>query len=240
MLSWGWPFSRTTHPPPSACLCLPIGRVSQSRDPSPILWSVSPCSCLIILLNDTHPSPRLLQSLIVPGKSPTRKKSGPFGSRRSSAIGIENIQEVQEKRWGGGCGWVSSPTPHRPASRAHLGFLEATIVRRALKAATDGLVPGSEPKSSPLPSNQPGFGGKPWAWSPQPQPPSAPALVLKPHLSCRESPTGTAKTPDDNHTMGQEPHSENSSNQSSPEMPTTKNRWAPTSPPPLPEHLLCF
>lgn len=39
------------------------------------------------------------QSLIVPGKSPTRKKSGPFGSRRSSAIGIENIQEVQEKRW---------------------------------------------------------------------------------------------------------------------------------------------
>ncbi|NP_001375139.1 rap1 GTPase-activating protein 1 isoform 18 [Homo sapiens] len=38
------------------------------------------------------------ESLIVPGKSPTRKKSGPFGSRRSSAIGIENIQEVQEKR----------------------------------------------------------------------------------------------------------------------------------------------
>uniref|UniRef100_A0A2K5PSY8 RAP1 GTPase activating protein n=1 Tax=Cebus imitator TaxID=2715852 RepID=A0A2K5PSY8_CEBIM len=37
-------------------------------------------------------------SLIVPGKSPTRKKAGPFGSRRSSAIGIENIQEVQEKR----------------------------------------------------------------------------------------------------------------------------------------------
>uniref|UniRef100_A0A8C6X033 RAP1 GTPase activating protein n=1 Tax=Neogobius melanostomus TaxID=47308 RepID=A0A8C6X033_9GOBI len=38
-------------------------------------------------------------SLIIPGKSPTRKKSGPFSSRRSSAIGIENIQEVQEKRW---------------------------------------------------------------------------------------------------------------------------------------------
>ncbi|XP_060750995.1 rap1 GTPase-activating protein 1 isoform X4 [Tachysurus vachellii] len=36
-------------------------------------------------------------SLIIPGKSPTRKKSGPFNSRRSSAIGIENIQEVQEK-----------------------------------------------------------------------------------------------------------------------------------------------
>ncbi|XP_074874205.1 rap1 GTPase-activating protein 1 isoform X2 [Carettochelys insculpta] len=38
------------------------------------------------------------ESLIVPGKSPTRKKSGPFSPRRSSAIGIENIQEVQEKR----------------------------------------------------------------------------------------------------------------------------------------------
>ncbi|XP_068996439.1 rap1 GTPase-activating protein 1-like isoform X7 [Embiotoca jacksoni] len=36
-------------------------------------------------------------SLIIPGKSPTRKKSGPFSSRRSSAIGIENIQEVHEK-----------------------------------------------------------------------------------------------------------------------------------------------
>uniref|UniRef100_A0A8C7RYR2 RAP1 GTPase activating protein b n=1 Tax=Oncorhynchus mykiss TaxID=8022 RepID=A0A8C7RYR2_ONCMY len=37
-------------------------------------------------------------SLIIPGKSPTRKKSGPFSARRSSAIGIENIQEVQERR----------------------------------------------------------------------------------------------------------------------------------------------
>ncbi|XP_014823531.1 PREDICTED: rap1 GTPase-activating protein 1-like isoform X2 [Poecilia mexicana] len=37
------------------------------------------------------------ESLIIPGKSPTRKKSGPFSSRRSSAIGIENIQEVQER-----------------------------------------------------------------------------------------------------------------------------------------------
>nr|XP_034976139.1 rap1 GTPase-activating protein 1 isoform X4 [Zootoca vivipara] len=84
------------------------------------------------------------KSLIVPGKSPTRKKSGPFSSRRSSAIGIENIQEVQEKR---------------------------------------------------------------------------------------ESPTGTQKTPDSGH-VSQEPKSENSSNQSSPEMPTTKNRPDPVAPKP--------
>ncbi|KAM4016695.1 LOW QUALITY PROTEIN: rap1 GTPase-activating protein 1 [Anomaloglossus baeobatrachus] len=76
------------------------------------------------------------ESLIVPGKSPTRKKSGPFSARRSSAIGIENIQEVQEKR---------------------------------------------------------------------------------------ESPTGPLKTPDSG-TASQEPKSDNSSNHSSPEMPTTKNR----------------
>ncbi|XP_050967383.1 rap1 GTPase-activating protein 1 isoform X6 [Labeo rohita] len=44
---------------------------------------------------DTPKTPGI--SLNIPGKSPTRKKSGPFSSRRSSAIGIENIQEVQER-----------------------------------------------------------------------------------------------------------------------------------------------
>ncbi|XP_041427714.1 rap1 GTPase-activating protein 1 isoform X2 [Xenopus laevis] len=87
-----------------------------------------------------HNNPDILKppgiSLIVPGKSPTRKKSGPFSSRRSSAIGIENIQEVQEKR---------------------------------------------------------------------------------------ESPTGPQRNPDSG-PVSQEPKSENSSNHSSPEMPTTKNR----------------
>lgn len=39
----------------------------------------------------------------------------------------------------------------------------------------------------------------------------------------RESPTGPLKTPDSG-TASQEPKSENSSNHSSPEMPTTKNR----------------
>uniref|UniRef100_A0A8C4SEA6 RAP1 GTPase activating protein b n=2 Tax=Erpetoichthys calabaricus TaxID=27687 RepID=A0A8C4SEA6_ERPCA len=79
------------------------------------------------------------ESLIIPGKSPTRKKSGPFSSRRSSAIGIENIQEVQERS--------------RECS------------------------------------------------------PSAP------------------KHPDSGH-VSQEPKSDNSSNQSSPEMPTTKNSYS--------------
>ncbi|KAM8830888.1 rap1 GTPase-activating protein 1-like isoform 5-T5 [Synchiropus picturatus] len=77
------------------------------------------------------------KSLIIPGKSPTRKKSGPFSSRRSSAIGIENIQEVQEKS--------------------------------------------------------------------------------------RENSPNTQKTPDSGH-VSQDPKSDNSSNQSSPEVLTTKNR----------------
>ncbi|XP_070963730.1 rap1 GTPase-activating protein 1-like isoform X14 [Oncorhynchus clarkii lewisi] len=80
------------------------------------------------------------KSLIIPGKSPTRKKSGPFSSRRSSAIGIENIQEVHEK-----------------------------ISRECLP--------------------------------------------------------GTQKTPDSGHAT-QDPKSENSSNQSSPEVLTTKNMFA--------------
>ncbi|XP_041702545.1 rap1 GTPase-activating protein 1 isoform X11 [Coregonus clupeaformis] len=84
------------------------------------------------------------KSLIIPGKSPTRKKSGPFSSRRSSAIGIENIQEVHEK--------ISS----------HSG---------------------------------------------------------------RECLPGTQKNPDNDH-ASQDPKSENSSNQSSPEVLTTKNTFA--------------
>ncbi|XP_026162178.1 rap1 GTPase-activating protein 1 isoform X2 [Mastacembelus armatus] len=53
-------------------------------------------------------------SLIIPGKSPTRKKSGPFSSRRSSAIGIENIQEVQERSR------EVSPNTQRTADSSHL------------------------------------------------------------------------------------------------------------------------
>lgn len=60
-------------------------------------------SCFVVITLSPNcvsyfPLPTHRQSLIIPGKSPTRKKSGPFSSRRSSAIGIENIQEVQERR----------------------------------------------------------------------------------------------------------------------------------------------
>ncbi|XP_041130590.1 rap1 GTPase-activating protein 1-like isoform X15 [Polyodon spathula] len=60
---------------------------------------------------ETPKSPGI--SLIIPGKSPTRKKSGPFSSRRSSAIGIENIQEVQERR-------ECSPSTQKAADSGHI------------------------------------------------------------------------------------------------------------------------
>ncbi|XP_064353108.1 rap1 GTPase-activating protein 1 isoform X1 [Dromaius novaehollandiae] len=56
------------------------------------------------------------EALLVPGKSPTRKRPGPLGSRRSSAIGIENIQEVQEQR--DSPPGATSPGAPPPASRA--------------------------------------------------------------------------------------------------------------------------
>ncbi|XP_042614766.1 rap1 GTPase-activating protein 1-like isoform X2 [Cyprinus carpio] len=61
--------------------------------------------------SDTPKTPGI--SLSIPGKSPTRKKSGPFSSRRSSAIGIENIQEVQERSR------EVSPSPQRTSDGGH-------------------------------------------------------------------------------------------------------------------------
>nr|XP_055044158.1 rap1 GTPase-activating protein 1 isoform X15 [Misgurnus anguillicaudatus] len=110
------------------------------------------------------------KSLIIPGKSPTRKKSGPFSSRRSSAIGIENIQEVQEKRI------------------AALLSEDRTVLCISLPSVT--LKNGR--------------------------------LILDPSNSRECCSPYTQKTPDSGH-ASQDPKSENSSNQSSPEVQVTKN-----------------
>ncbi|XP_037397170.1 rap1 GTPase-activating protein 1 isoform X19 [Pygocentrus nattereri] len=112
------------------------------------------------------------KSLIIPGKSPTRKKSGPFSSRRSSAIGIENIQEVQEKRI------------------ASLLSEDRTVLCVSLPSVS--LRNGRLTMDS---SNS------------------------------RECSPSTQKTPDSGH-ASQDPKSENSSNQSSPEVLVTKNNSA--------------
>ncbi|XP_053096581.1 rap1 GTPase-activating protein 1 isoform X16 [Pangasianodon hypophthalmus] len=112
------------------------------------------------------------KSLIIPGKSPTRKKSGPFNSRRSSAIGIENIQEVQEKRI------------------AALLSEDRTVLCVSLPSVS--LRNGR---------------------------------LIMDSSNSRESSPSTQKTPDSGH-ISQEPKSENSSNQSSPEVLVTKNSSA--------------
>ncbi|XP_051961730.1 rap1 GTPase-activating protein 1-like isoform X6 [Xyrauchen texanus] len=123
--------------------------------------------------NNHHHSPETPKipgiSLIIPGKSPTRKKSGPFSSRRSSAIGIENIQEVQEKR-------ITA-----------LLSEDKTVLCLSLPSVT--LKNGR--------------------------------LTVDPSNS-RECSPCTQKTPDSGH-ASQDPKSENSSNQSSPEVLITKN-----------------
>ncbi|XP_042650615.1 rap1 GTPase-activating protein 1 isoform X2 [Tyto alba] len=67
------------------------------------------------------------KALLVPGKSPSRRRPGPLGSRRSSAIGIESIQEAPAGRDGpaaapaapeGACSANSSPESHRHPDRS--------------------------------------------------------------------------------------------------------------------------
>uniref|UniRef100_A0A8C3XEI2 RAP1 GTPase activating protein n=1 Tax=Cyanoderma ruficeps TaxID=181631 RepID=A0A8C3XEI2_9PASS len=56
------------------------------------------------------------QALLVPGKSPSRRRPGPLGSRRSSAIGIESIQEAPAGRDGSAAADGSSSTHSSPES----------------------------------------------------------------------------------------------------------------------------
>uniref|UniRef100_W5LRE5 RAP1 GTPase activating protein a n=1 Tax=Astyanax mexicanus TaxID=7994 RepID=W5LRE5_ASTMX len=81
-------------------------------------------------------------SLIIPGKSPTRKKSGPFSSRRSSAIGIENIQEVQEKRA------PSIPEAHDLSRSSSNASSFASVVEENETEATEDYDTGMESLSS--------------------------------------------------------------------------------------------
>uniref|UniRef100_A0A3B4GDC1 RAP1 GTPase activating protein n=1 Tax=Pundamilia nyererei TaxID=303518 RepID=A0A3B4GDC1_9CICH len=81
-------------------------------------------------------------SLIIPGKSPTRKKSGPFSSRRSSAIGIENIQEVQEKRA------ASIPEAHDLSRSSSNASSFASVVEENETEATEEYDTGMESLSS--------------------------------------------------------------------------------------------
>uniref|UniRef100_A0A8B9RZF7 RAP1 GTPase activating protein n=1 Tax=Accipiter nisus TaxID=211598 RepID=A0A8B9RZF7_9AVES len=71
------------------------------------------------------------EALLVPGKSPSRRRPGPLASRRSSAIGIESIQEAPAGRDGpaaapaapeGACSAHSSPESRRHPDRSRTGM----------------------------------------------------------------------------------------------------------------------
>ncbi|XP_077944187.1 rap1 GTPase-activating protein 1 isoform X28 [Gasterosteus aculeatus] len=84
------------------------------------------------------------KSLIIPGKSPTRKKSGPFSSRRSSAIGIENIQEVHERSR------ESSPNTQKTPDSGHV----------SQDPKSDNSSNQSSPEVLPSPKNSSCLGGR--------------------------------------------------------------------------------
>uniref|UniRef100_A0A8C1E0D8 RAP1 GTPase activating protein a n=3 Tax=Cyprinus carpio TaxID=7962 RepID=A0A8C1E0D8_CYPCA len=100
--------------------------------------------------NNNHHSPETPKphgiSLIIPGKSPTRKKSGPFSSRRSSAIGIENIQEVREKSMY--CQAPSIPEAHDLSRSSSNASSFASVVEDNETEATEDYDTGMESLSS--------------------------------------------------------------------------------------------
>ncbi|KAK3547243.1 hypothetical protein QTP86_017821, partial [Hemibagrus guttatus] len=112
------------HSEPEATLVMPVDQhvaFSQFCIKSIAFNLLDMSKCILSQCNYNHvwvkltEAISLLQSLIIPGKSPTRKKSGPFNSRRSSAIGIENIQEVQEKS-----SRESSPSTQKTPDSGHI------------------------------------------------------------------------------------------------------------------------
>ncbi|RXM97304.1 Rap1 GTPase-activating protein 1 [Acipenser ruthenus] len=212
----------------------------------------------------THSAPETPKtpgiSLIIPGKSPTRKKSGPFSSRRSSAIGIENIQEVQERRVFDGLtlfdpsrecspsfqrttdsGHISQEpksdssnqsSPEMPTTKNRAASIpEANDLSRSSSNASSFasvveenevleeydtgmslIIPGKSPtrkKSGPFSSRRSSAIG---------------IENIQEVQERRECSPSIQRTTDIGH-ISQEPKSD-SSNQSSPEMPTTKNRAA--------------
>uniref|UniRef100_A0A8C2T6H6 RAP1 GTPase activating protein n=1 Tax=Coturnix japonica TaxID=93934 RepID=A0A8C2T6H6_COTJA len=104
------------------------------------------------------------EALLVPGKSPSRRRPGPLGSRRSSAIGIESIQEAP----GGGLtrGWDASRGPggHGASSVPHRAERPEPLQdfsRSSSSASSFGSV-AEEPEENPVsePGRVWGYGGR--------------------------------------------------------------------------------
>ncbi|XP_032935689.1 rap1 GTPase-activating protein 1 isoform X3 [Catharus ustulatus] len=111
------------------------------------------------------------KALLVPGKSPSRRRPGPLGSRRSSAIGIESIQEAPAGRDGPAAADGSSSTHSSPESRRNPDRAEKPeppdFSRSSSSASSFGSAaeepgePGRE-SCSPSGSHRHAFTDTPW------------------------------------------------------------------------------
>ncbi|XP_055654931.1 rap1 GTPase-activating protein 1 isoform X1 [Falco peregrinus] len=121
------------------------------------------------------------EALLVPGKSPSRRRPGPLGSRRSSAIGIESIQEAPAGRDGpaaapeGACSAHSSPESRRHPGRAEKpeppDFSRSSSSASSFGSASEEpSEPGRESRS-PLGTHCDAFTDTPWPDDPPGTPP---------------------------------------------------------------------
>ncbi|XP_068891006.1 rap1 GTPase-activating protein 1 isoform X3 [Aphelocoma coerulescens] len=120
------------------------------------------------------------EALLVPGKSPSRRRPGPLGSRRSSAIGIESIQEAPAGRDGPAAPDGSSSTHSSPESRRNPDRAEKPeppdFSRSSSSASSFGSAaeepgePGRESRS-PSGSHRDAFTDTPWPDDPPGTPP---------------------------------------------------------------------
>ncbi|XP_027524564.1 rap1 GTPase-activating protein 1 isoform X4 [Corapipo altera] len=95
------------------------------------------------------------EALLVPGKSPSRRRPGPLGSRRSSAIGIESIQEAPAGR-------AEKPEPP--------DFSRSSSSASSFGSAAEEPEPGRESRS-PSGTHRNAFPETPWPDDPPGTPP---------------------------------------------------------------------
>ncbi|XP_027764598.1 rap1 GTPase-activating protein 1 [Empidonax traillii] len=130
------------------------------------------------------------EALLVPGKSPSRRRPGPLGSRRSSAIGIESIQEAPAGRDGPAAPEGSSSTHSSPESRRHHDraekpeppdFSRSSSSASSFGSATEEPEPGRESRS-PSGTHRDAFPDTPWP----DDPPGTPTGRRPPESPCPE------------------------------------------------------
>ncbi|XP_039241527.1 rap1 GTPase-activating protein 1 isoform X3 [Pipra filicauda] len=106
------------------------------------------------------------EALLVPGKSPSRRRPGPLGSRRSSAIGIESIQEAPAGR-------AEKPEPP--------DFSRSSSSASSFGSAAEEPEPGRESRS-PSGTHRNAFPDTPWP----DDPPGTPTGRRPPDSPCPE------------------------------------------------------